>query len=244
MNAKEKQKNDKIEGLFKVGAHFGMIKSRRHPSTKGYIFGAKNKVEIFDLGKTVEALERAKEAVRSVAENNGAMLIVGGKNEAQRAVSNAGESLQAPYVAGRWLGGTLTNFSEIRKRINKLEDLLSQKEKGELAKYTKKERLLIDRDIVYLQKFFSSLITLKGLPKLMFVIDPKREHIAVAEALNLNIPIVALASSDCNVREIDYPIPANDSSAASIAYFVNEIAQAYQKGKQDAPSTTEKTKVD
>jgi len=133
-----------------------------------------------------------------------------------------------PYVAGRWIGGTLTNFPEIRKRVLKLEMLTDQKEKGELAKYTKKERLLIDREIDGLRNYFEGLSLLKELPGALFVVDSKKEAIAMEEARKLGIPVMALCGSDCNIKEVDYPIPGNDSSKDSIAFFVNQIAHAYQ----------------
>lgn len=145
----ESQKTSKnaVENLFKAGAHFAYAKSRRHPSAKPFIFGVKNKVEIFDLEKTHVELEKAKDFVRKIGETGGQILFVTGKSEAKETVKNIASSLGMPYVAGRWIGGTITNFPEIRKRVTKLETLTAQKEKGELAKYTKKERLLIDRDI-------------------------------------------------------------------------------------------------
>lgn len=233
MLTQEKQAETKLSGLFKAGAHFGVIRSRRHPSVKSYLFGVKNKIEIFDLEKTYQALELAKTFIRSQVANGGTILFVGGKNEARQAIQEGAVKIGAPYVAGRWLGGTMTNFTEIKKRIGKLEDLTNQKEKGELGKYTKKERLLIDREIERLHKSFSGLVPMKMLPKALFVIDPKREHIALAEANNLNIPVVALASSDCNIREIEYPIPGNDASVASIQFFVEEIVSAIADGKKD-----------
>lgn len=234
MSTKEIEQNPEITKLFGVGAHFGLIRSRRHPSAKPFIFGAKNKIEIFDLEKTSKSLEEAKNFIKGIASSGANVLFVGGKNEAKRAISEGAGSIDMPFVAGRWLGGTLTNFSEIRKRINKLEDLLAQKEKGELAKYTKKERLLIDREIKYLQEFFSGLLPLKSMPGALFVIDPKREQIAVKEATQLGIPVVAVASSDCNLNEIEYPIPANDASISSISLFVSEIVSAYSLGKSSA----------
>lgn len=234
MTTKEKttEANKAVEALFKAGAHYGLIRSRRHPSTKPYIFGVKNKVEIFDLEKTEEKLQEAKDFIKGIVAAGGMVLFVGGKNEARASVLAGAERAGQPYVAGRWLGGTLTNFTEIKKRIAKLEDLTTQREKGELGKYTKKERLLIDREIVKLNRDFSGLTPMRSLPKALFVIDPKREEIAVLEAHNLHIPVVALASSDCNLREVEYAIPANDSSVKSIEYFVNEIAAAVEEGKR------------
>jgi len=219
-----------VEELFSVGAHFGMTRSRRHPSAKPFIFGIKNRVEIFDLTKTSVELEKAKAFIKNLGSESGVVLFVGGKSEAKQSVLDMAHKAGAPYVAGRWLGGTLTNFSEIRKRVNKLEELISQREKGELAKYTKKERLLIDREIEHLQEFFSGLLPLRALPKAVFVVDPRREDTAVKEAKTLNIPIIALASSDCNLNEIDYPIPGNDASKSSVFFFVKEIVAAYEEG--------------
>src|SRR3989344_5543726 len=151
-----------FNALFSVGAHFGFVKSRRHPSAKPFIFGSKNNLEIFDLGKTSKELEKALTFVGEKGKEAVSGLWVGGKNEAREAVKKAGLELEMPYVAGRWIGGTLSNFSEIKKRIARLEDLTNQKEKGELAKYTKKERLLIDRDIAKLTIYFGGLSRLKS----------------------------------------------------------------------------------
>ncbi len=230
MEAQKTPKNA-IENLFKAGAHFAYTKSRRHPSAKPFIFGVKNKVEIFDLEKTQEKIEEAKKFIESIASAGGMILFVGGKSEAKEAVLNTAQSLGQPYVAGRWIGGTLTNFPEIRKRVSKLEDLTAKKEKGELAKYTKKERLLIDRDIINLQESFSGLIPMKEFPKALFVVDSKREHIAIAEAKKNNIKIVSLSGSDCDFADVDYVIPANDSSIHTINYVVGEIASAFKAGK-------------
>ncbi|MFO0718418.1 MAG: 30S ribosomal protein S2 [Candidatus Paceibacterota bacterium] len=229
----ESQKTSKnaVENLFKAGAHFAYAKSRRHPSAKPFIFGVKNKVEIFDLEKTHVELEKAKDFVRKIGETGGQILFVTGKSEAKETVKNIASSLGMPYVAGRWIGGTITNFPEIRKRVTKLETLTAQKEKGELAKYTKKERLLIDRDIERLNTSFSGILPMKELPKALFVVDSKKEHIAIAEAKQAGIKIVSLSGSDCDLSEVDYAIPGNDVSMQSIAYIVGEIASAYKEGK-------------
>ncbi|MFM2357850.1 MAG: ribosomal protein small subunit ribosomal protein [Candidatus Parcubacteria bacterium] len=231
MEVKDIKLEDKtIAELFKAGAHFGFVKSRRHPSAKPFIFGAKNKIEIFDLEKTKGALDTAKAFIKSIAEKKGVVIIVGGKNEAREAVTKIGQDMNMPYVSGRWIGGTLTNFPQIKKRIDKLETLLSQKEKGELSKYTKKERLMIDREIARLTVYFSGLRGLKDVPKALVIIDSKREHIALAEAIFLKIPVVSLSSSDCNLRDVTYPVPANDASKKTIEFFLKEIADAYKSG--------------
>jgi len=220
--------NPKIEALFKAGAHFGFVKSRRHPTVAPYIFGAKNRVEIFNLEKTEPLLAEALEFVKKLGADKKTILFVGGKSEAKKAIKNAGEALDMPYVAGRWIGGTISNFVEIKKRIDKFLDLSSKKEKGELGKYTKKERLLIDREIERLDKFFSGLVSLTKAPDAMIIVDPKKEHIALAEAIAANIPVIAICGSDCNISNITYPIVANDASLTSVNYIVSQIVESYK----------------
>ena len=223
-----------IEALFSVGAHFGFVKSRRHPSAKPFILGSKNSIEIFDLEKTSKELEKVLAFVEGKGRERVPGLWVGGKSEAREAVKKAGKELEMPFVAGRWIGGTLSNFSEIKKRIARLEELTEQREKGELGKYTKKERLLFAREIEKLSIYFGGLSQLKSLPKFLVVIDPKKEYIAVAEARKMRIPVVALASSDSNFYELDYVIPGNDSSRQSIIFIIQEIVAAYKKGREAA----------
>lgn len=237
-----------VEAMFKVGAHFGLAKARRHPSTKPYVFGVKNKIEIFDLEKTHEALEKAKAFVASVAASGKQALFVAGKSEAIAPVKSAAGKAGQPVVGGRWIGGTLTNFGQIRKRIDIYENRLKEKEKGELAKYTKKERLLIDREIAKLELMFGGIVSMKDKPGVLIVVDPKKEFIAVEEARQVGVPVVAIASSDCDVTLVDYAIPANDSSAASTSFFLDELARAYMESKATvkpvAPaSVTEAKKV-
>ena len=223
---------DNIQNMFKAGAHFAFSRTRRHPTATPYIFGVKNKVEIFDLEKVEVLLAKAKEFVASLAKENKAILFVGGKSEARNAIKLGALSINMPYVDGRWIGGTLTNFVQIRKRVEKMERLTTEKEKGELAKYTKKERLLIDREIANLERFFSGIVSMKDIPKALFIIDPRREKNAIKEAKDMGIPVIALAGSDCNIKGIDFPIMGNDASQASIQYFVQEIAKAYSEAKE------------
>ncbi|MEX0919456.1 MAG: 30S ribosomal protein S2, partial [Parcubacteria group bacterium] len=225
--------NGVIDALFSVGAHFGFVKSRRHPSAKPFIFGSKNNIEIFDLERTSLELDKACSFIEEKGREGHMGLLVGGKSEAREAVIKAGQELDMPYVSGRWIGGTLSNFSEIKKRIERLAELIDQKEKGELSKYTKKERLLIDREIDKLTIYFGGISGMKSLPKFLIVIDPKKEKIAVAEARKMKLPIIALAGSDTNLYELDYAIPANDASRQSIGFFVNKLVEAYKKGREE-----------
>lgn len=230
MTTKTSNSGNLIDELFQAGAHFGFIKSRRHPSAKPFIFGSKNNVEIFDLEKTSEELLKVLAFVEEKGKEGVQGLFVGGKSEAREAVRKAGTELAQPFVDGRFIGGTMTNWTEIKKRIAMLEDLTTKREKGELGKYTKKERLLIDRKIDKLALYFSGLSTMKGLPKFLVVVDPKKEHIAVAEAKRMKIPVVAIAGSDNNIFDVDFAIPANDSSKASIGLIMEKIVLAYKAG--------------
>jgi small subunit ribosomal protein S2 len=227
----KKINNDRVEQMFQVGAHFGYSKTRRHASVSPYIFGVKNRVEIINLEKTDDLLEKAIVFLATLAKEGKQVLFVGGKNEARGSLKIAAESAGLPFVDGRWIGGTLTNYGEIKKRLNKLEDLVKQKDRGELTKYTKKERLMIDREIANLERFFSGISSMKDLPKALVVVDPRKEIIAVTEAQKMNIPVIALCGTDCDIKTINYPIVANDSSVSSINFFVTELARAYQKGK-------------
>ena len=229
----EKNKDDIIEEMFNVGAHYAYSRAKRHPSMKEYIFGIKNDVEIIDLEKTVDMLAKAEDFVASLAQERKKLLFVGSKNEARDVIEKEALSIDAPFVQNRWIGGTLTNFEEIKKRIKRLQELTEKKEKGEFGMYTKKERLMIDREIADLEKTFGGLLVMaENLPKALFVIDPKKESIAVAEAIAIGVPIIALANSDCDITKIDYPIPVNDSSLASIKFFTARIVAAYEKGKE------------
>lgn len=220
-----------VEAMFSAGSHFGFIKSRRHPSTKPYIFGVKNNIEIFDLEKTKDALNETLSFVTELGSKGANILFISGKSEAKSAITSVAESINMPYVAGRFIGGTLSNFPEIKKRVEKLESWVSQKEKGELAKYTKKERLLIDREIEKLKKFFFGLSVMKKLPDAVFIVDSKKEHIALKEAKTMGIPVIALCGTDNNLNDVDFPIPGNDSSRTSIEFFLKKIAESYKEGQ-------------
>lgn len=229
-----------VKDLFEVGAHFAYAKARRHPSVAPYIFGAKNGVEIFDLTKTSPLLDDAKNFISQLAAQNKQVLFIGGKHESQGVIKDIAINLDMPYVIGRWIGGTMTNFPEISKRVARLADLSEKKEKGLLGGYTKKERLLIDREIERLTDRFGGLESMKKLPGAIFVVDSGFEDIAVAEANKEGIPVISLSSSDCDITKVQYPIVGNDTSIKSIAYVVKALADAYEAGKQKAqtPAST------
>lgn len=223
-------KNEKIEQMFKSGVHYGYSKSRRHPTTAPYIFTTKNGVDIIDIEKTYDLLEKALEKIKEYASSGKTILFVGTKAEARIQMTELALSLEMPYVTERWVGGTLTNFPEIKKRIVKLLDLREQKEKGGFEKYTKKERLLINREMEDMTKNFQGLTNITKIPDAMFVIDPKKEVIAVNEAIKMNVPIISILNTDCDLKKTEFPVVANDASVSSISFFAKEIKEAYEKG--------------
>jgi small subunit ribosomal protein S2 len=223
-----------VEAMFKVGAHFAYTRARRHPTAAPFIFGLKNRVEIFDLEKTSEKLLEAKKFIAACAATGKKVLFVGTKNEARAAVQQIASAIEMPYVNLRWIGGTLTNFPEIRRRIDKYEDLMAKREKGELVKYTKKERLLIDREIAKLENTFFGVVSMKEMPAAVVIVDSEKEHIALAEIRKQGIPVVAICGSDCNLKKVNYPIPANDSAKASVEFLLKELSSAYVEGAKEA----------
>lgn len=216
-----------IDEMFKAGAHFGYSKTRRHPTATPYILGTKNRVDIINLEKTSEFLEKAKTFAQVLGAQAKTILFVGVKPESQKAVENTALALNMPFIKERWIGGILTNFPEIKKRISKLETLRAERDNGELAKYTKKERSLIEKDIERLERYFGGLSGMNRIPDVLFVVDPKREDNAIKEATRVGIPVIALMNTDCDLKSVEYPILANDSSVSSIEFFTREIKDAY-----------------
>lgn len=214
--------------LLAAGAHFGYSKTRRHPSTKEYIFTTKNNVDIIDISRTERQLVDALEFVKKLGEEKKTILFVSGKPESKTIMEAAAKELNMPYVENRWIGGTLTNFGQIKRRIDVLIDLKMKKEKGELVKYTKKEQSDFARQIEKMTRNFGGLIGMSKKPDAVFVIDTKKEQIAATEAMMTGIPVIGLANTDCDIREIDYPIIGNDASKTSVQYFVDQIVKAYR----------------
>ena len=221
-----------IETLFGAGTHFGYSRARRHPSASAFLFGTRDQTDIFDPAETTKRIHAPAALVASLAQRGAQSLFVSGKNESKEILRAAAERAGVPFSAGRWIGGTLTNFKNIRKRIDRMEKLMSEREKGELEKYTKRERLMIDREIEELIGRFGGLATMHDLPAALFVVDTRHEHTAVAEANQLGIPVVALASSDCDFACVQYPIPGNDTSVRSVRTVVDGMAEAYLEGKR------------
>lgn len=224
-----------IEKMFSAGAHYGYSKTRRHPSVSSYIYATKNKTDIIDLEKTSAMLANASEFIKNLGSQNKIVLLVGTKPEAREAIKIAAESLNMPFVIERWIGGTLSNFAEIKKRIAELENYRKENAEGGLEKYTKKERVVMAKKMEKLSKYYSGLLGLKKVPDALFVIDARAEHIAATEAKKSGVPVVALINSDSNIKGIDYPIIGNDASIPSIKIFVTSVAKAYKIGQMSKP---------
>jgi len=222
-----------IDRLFAAGSHFGFQKSRRHPTVAPYIFGNKEGTDIFDLEQSVALIEDAKAFLHEAGTQGKVVLFVGTKEEASKIVGAAAEKAESPLVINRWIGGMLTNFSEIKKRIARLKNLTEEGQSGELErKYTKKERVVIGRETDKLNFNFGGIKDMEKLPQVMVVVDPRHDHIAVAEANDLNISVVAVMSSDCDAAKVTKPVIVNDSLTTSIELALGELTDAYVAGKQ------------
>ena len=217
-----------MEKMQKAGVQFGYSKTRRHPSAIPFIGSSKNRTDLFDLTKTKTALDKAREFVSKITNEGKIILFVGTKPESRQIVKDAANKLKQPFVTNRWIGGTLTNLPEIRKRVARLKELRESKQSGELEKkYTKKEQLLFAREALRLEENFGGIIDMEKIPGALFIIDSKHEDTAVREARQLKIPVISVSSSDCDLSLIDYPIPANDAATSSINLLTAEIASAY-----------------
>lgn len=212
-----------LQELLEAGCHFGHQGRRWNPLMKKYIYGERDGVHIFDLVKTKSGLDQAAEYLAGLKANSKTILYVGTKRQASDLIKADAIRAGMPYVNVRWMGGTLTNFVQIRKSIAKLLDLSDKKQKGELKKYTKKEQLLIDRDIAKLNKFFSGVVAMEKLPDALFVVDTHKEEVAVLEAKRMGIPVVGIVDTNSDPTIVDYVIPANDDAEKSVKLIVNHL---------------------
>jgi len=235
INNKSEPKNQedyllKLEEMYRAGAQFGYSRSSAHPKMQPYFFGTRHNVEIFNLEKTHECLERACDFAYRLGEEGKKILFVSTKPEAKNAIEKAGRELSQPYVVERWVGGLLTNFDVVKRRIFHFKELCHEKLSGNLSsKYTKKEISRMDKEFIKMEKAYGGLQNLESLPTAMILVDSKKEKIAVREAKANKISIVAVLNSDCDPTEIDYPIPANDASITSIDYFLDKLMDIISK---------------
>ena len=218
--------------LFDTGAHFAQVKSRRHPSMKPFLVGTKGRQEIIDLVQTASQLDAAKAVMGMLAKEGKTILFVGGKIEIAALVKKAAQEISAPFVASRWLGGTISNWSEIKKRIDRLAELSEKSAAGTLTKqHTKLELVRLEREKKRLGERLDGITTLIKRPDALLVVDTKYEKHAVKEANNAGIPVIAIMSSDCNLADAAYPIVANDTSRETVKFVLAELVEAFKKGQ-------------
>lgn len=219
--------------LLSAGVHFGHQTRRWNPKMEQYIYAAKKNIHIVDLEKTEQGLKDACEKLYQVASQGQKIILVGTKRQAKEIIEIESKRCGALYVSERWIGGTITNIRIIKKNIDKLVKLKADREAGEFKKYTKKERLMIDRKIQKLELLVGGIVGLNEIPGAIFIIDPKREHTAVKEAKNYNVPIAALVDTNTNPDDIDYVIPGNDDAIRSVALIVKTVADCIGAGYQE-----------
>ena len=221
-----------MKQLLEAGVHFGHQTRRWNPKMKKYIFTERNGIYIIDLQKTVKMVEQAYFFVRDAVMEGKTVLFVGTKKQAQESVEQEAQRCGMFYVSHRWLGGTLTNFKTIRSRIRRMERIEKMEESGEFNLLPKKEVIKLRHEYEKLQKNLGGIRNMKELPGVVFVVDPRKEHIAVAEARALNIPIVGIVDTNCDPDEIDYVIPGNDDAIRAVKLLASKIADAVLEAKQ------------
>lgn len=246
--------------LLKTGAHFGHQASKWHPKMEPYLFGKRNGIHIINLEKTSAKLQEALDAARAISAKGGTIVFLGTKRQARDIIEKYAEAANIPYITNRWLGGTFTNFAEIKKIINKLNDYRSKRDRGEFEKYTKKERLELDREIEAMEEKVGGIASLTKLPEAMFVIDIKHEKTAVTEANLTKVPVFALLDSNVNPEKVAYGIPSNDDAVKAIDLMTKLLAEAIKEGRatfekeqgvkkaatviaKDAPTNDKKPKI-
>ena len=229
-----------MKQLLEAGVHFGHQTRRWNPKMARYIFTERNGIYIIDLQKTVRKVDAAYDFLRSVAAAGKSVLFVGTKKQAQDAIREEATRSGQFYVNERWLGGMLTNFQTIQKRVSRLKELKGMEEDGTFEVLTKKEVQVLRHEMDRLQKYLGGIEEMKKLPGALFIVDPRKERIAVAEARKLNIPIVAIVDTNCDPDEIDYVIPGNDDAIRSVRLLTSTMADAVQEGQQGEGSETEK----
>lgn len=222
-----------LEEMAKAGVHLGHAKSKTHPSMQKYIFGIRNTIAIIDLTVTKDKLLQASEFIRNILARDGLILLVGTRPAARKITQEIAQKAQMPYFNERWIGGTLTNFKVVTKRVEYMESLEREKASGGFEKYTKKERLGKEEEMTKLRKNFDGLRTLKRLPDALFIVDINEDSTAVREARRLKIPVVALCDTNSNAQLVEYPIPANDDALPAVRYMINKIGEVFEDGQRN-----------
>ena len=233
-----------MKQLLECGVHFGHQTRRWNPKMKPYIFTERNGVYIIDLQKTVKGLEKAYDFVRSLAKDGGTVLFVGTKRQAQDTICDEAKRCGMYYINQRWLGGLMTNFTTIRKRVQRMVELEKHEADNDWGTYTKKEISLFRKELAKLEKSLLGIREMRGLPSALFVIDPRRENIAVLEARKLHIPVISIVDTNCDPELIDYPIPGNDDAIRAIKLITGLMANAVIEGRGGVDGDVEAPAVD
>jgi small subunit ribosomal protein S2 len=228
-----------VRTLLDAAVHFGHQTRRWNPKMKPYIFGERNGIYILDLKKTLIELDKAYTFVRELSTRGGTLLFVGTKKQAQEPISKNAERCGMPYVNNRWLGGMLTNFVTIRSRVTRMEELEAMEADGRMATLPKKEQILLRKELGKLQANLNGVRDMKAQPQAIFVVDTKREEIAIREAQRLNIPVIGILDTNADPDEVDYGIPGNDDAIRSVSLLVEVIADAIEAGKSGTVSADE-----
>jgi len=227
-----------MKQLLEAGVHFGHQTRRWNPKMAKYIFAERNGIYIIDLQKTVKMLEEAYQFVRSLVADGGKILFVGTKKQAQDSIRDEAERCGMYYINHRWLGGTLTNFATIKKRIERLRQLEEMETDGTFDVLPKKEVILLRKEKERLTKFLGGIKEMKQLPDAVYIVDPRKERIAIAEARKLEIPIIAIVDTNCDPDEVDYVIPGNDDAIRAVKLITSKMADAVLEGKHGEETTT------
>jgi small subunit ribosomal protein S2 len=238
-----KKKNElvvSLEELLEAGCHFGHQARRWNPRMQPYIYAVRDGVHVFDLVKTEKGLREAMELVKDSASKGKTLVMVGTKRQAQAIVREEAQKAGIFHVTERWLGGTITNWGQIKKSIDRLVEMKEKREKGEYEKYTKKENVLINREIAKLGRFLGGLVGLKRIPDAVFVVDTHREGVVIREAKMKGVEVIGMVDSNADPDMIDYVIPVNDDAVRSIKLVVSKIAEAWMEGKALKGKTTSK----
>jgi len=223
-----------VNELLEAGCHFGHRVSRWNPKMGQFIHGKRNLIHILDLVETIKGLARAQHFLRELCATGRHVVVVGTKRQIKNVVETEAQRCEMPYVSERWLGGTLTNFSTIRSRLDRLEELEQLETSGMILNYKKKEQSSLSREMKRIKKNLEGIRKLDKLPGALVVVDPKKEHIAVKEANRLGVPIVAILDTDCDPDLVDLPIPANDDAMKSVALILHKLVDAITEGKANA----------
>lgn len=221
-----------MKELLEAGVHFGHQTKRWNPKMARFIFGERGGVYIIDLEQTVKCIEAAAKFLKDLASEGELVLFVGTKKQAQESVANEAKRCGMPYVTQRWLGGTLTNFRTVRKSVDRFNQIGRMAEDGTFELLTKKERSMLTKEKERLGKVLGGIIKMEKLPRAVFVVDPKREGIAVREAIKLSIPVVAIVDTDCDPDRIDYPLPGNDDAIRAIGLITQKVADSVAEGRE------------